>query len=275
MRKLINLTMFVVDIVLLVIIVRAYAATKTEAQTTSFPETQEYETEVAQETGDLTTVGATPAYDSESTPSYNSENTASEEQAYDSDQTSAEETGYAEQTEYAEEAEGSSYDSESTPANETPVQAQADFNTMEPPTLTDFEWVNNEIFRGQAPSGVQRLGFDETLGSWKAYLVDLSSDGTTMKAERFLNVTVSGTPENAQLTFDFHYLYVSSAGEGYDESGQQGVFNGSMTGEGAIDTLGAGRIVITDFWTDGGHQYAIGTMTWPDAVRSTLMMVRP
>ena len=267
--------MFVVDIVLLVIIVRAYATTKTEAQTTSFPETQEYETEVAQETGDLTTVGATPAYDSESTPSYNSEYTASEEQAYDSDQTSAEETGYAEQTEYAEEAEGSSYDSESTPANETPVQAQADFNTMEPPTLTDFEWVNNEIFRGQAPSGVQRLGFDETLGSWKAYLVDLSSDGTTMKAERFLNVTVSGTPENAQLTFDFHYLYVSSAGEGYDETGQQGVFSGSLTDEGVIDTLGAGRIVITDFWTDGGHQYAIGTMTWPDAVRSTLLMVRP
>ena len=96
-----------------------------------------------------------------------------------------------------------------------------------------------------------------------------------MKAERFLNVTVSGTPENAQLTFDFHYLYVSSAGEGYDETGQQGVFSGSLTDEGVIDTLGAGRVVITDFWTDGGHQYAIGTMTWPDAVRSTLMMVRP
>ena len=146
---------------------------------------------------------------------------------------------------------------------------------MEPPTLTDFEWVNNEIFRGQAPAGVQRLGFDEVLGSWKAYLVDLSSDGGTMGAERFLNVTVSGTPENTQLTLDYYYVYVSSVGEGYDESGQQGVFNGSMTGEGAIDTLGAGRIVITDFWTDGGHQYAIGTMTWPDAVRSTLLMVRP
>ena len=274
MRKLINLTMFVVDIVLLVIIVRAYAATKTEAQTTSFPETQEYETEVAQEPGNLTTAGSTlaydsettPAYDSESTPAYDPENTASEEPAYDfestpaydSDQTSAEGTGYAEQ-----------------PEHETSVQAQADFNTMEPPTLTDFEWVNNEIFRGQAPAGVQRLGFDEVLGSWKAYLVDLSADGTTMKAERFLNVTVSGTPENAQLTFDFHYLYVSSAGEGYDETGQQGVFSGSLTDEGVIDTLGAGRVVITDFWTDGGHQYAIGTMTWPDAVRSTLMMVRP
>lgn len=268
--------MLLVDIVLLVIIVRAYAATKTEAQTTSFPETQEYETEVAQETGDLTTVGATPAYDSESTPSYNSENTASEEQVYDSDQTSAEGTGYAEQTEYAEEAEFAEEPGSVEPAeSETPVQAQADFNTMEPPTLTDFEWVNNEIFRGQAPAGVQRLGFDEVLGSWKAYLVDLSSDGTTMKAERFLNVTVSGTPENTQLTFDFHYLYVSSAGEGYDETGQQGVFSGSLTDEGVIDTLGAGRVVITDFWTDGGHQYAIGTMTWPDAVRSTLMMVRP
>ena len=53
------------------------------------------------------------------------------------------------------------------------------------------------------------------------------------------------------------------------------VFHGTLASSGNVETDGSGRVVLTDFYRLDDHQYAFGSMYWPDGATSYLMLVRP
>ena len=42
-----------------------------------------------------------------------------------------------------------------------------------------------------------------------------------------------------------------------------------------LDATGSGRITLTAFWEQDGHQYATGSFIWPSGETDTIALVRP
>lgn len=141
------------------------------------------------------------------------------------------------------------------------------FDTSERPSAADFTWITPEIIAGTCPAGSVDMDFPEALGGWKCYIWD--SEGI----ERFANMDFAGTVDNIRLTFDWYYTYVGSQGRGYDDNTPDSVYKGSLAGN--VEAYGAGKVVLTDFYRMDGHQYAFGTIQWPDGISGHLTLVRP
>ena len=148
----------------------------------------------------------------------------------------------------------------------------ADYDTDDRPTLADFTWVTMEILEGDVPEDAP-VYFSEILGGWKCYILDDPAQGSY--AERLLNVTIEGTPEDITLTFDWFYTHLYNTDEGFDDSTPDSIYTGKINSEGYIETFGAGSAVLTDFYVQNGHQYAIGIMKWPDGARGYIAITRP
>lgn len=158
------------------------------------------------------------------------------------------------------------------PEAETTAFDMEAYDTYERPTLADFEWVTMDILKGDVPED-EPVYFSQILGGWKCYILDDPESGAA--AERLLNVTIDGTPENITLTFDWYYTHNYRLDEGYDDNTPDSVFTGAVNEDGYIETLGAGKAVLTDFYAQDGHLYAIGMMSWPDGVKGYIAIVRP
>ena len=52
--------------------------------------------------------------------------------------------------------------------------------------------------------------------------------------------------------------------------GFTGAFDGGM-----LDVSGSGRITLTAFWEQDGHQYATGSFMWPSGETEVIVLVRP
>ena len=146
------------------------------------------------------------------------------------------------------------------------------FDTNERPTLADFTWVTKDILAGKVPED-EPVYFSEILGGWKCYILDDSSYGSY--AERLLNMRIEGTAKEITLTFDWYYTHMYNTDEGYDDPSPDSVFTGGINKDGYIETFGAGSAVLTDFFMKDGHQYAIGTMNWPDGTKGFIAITRP
>ena len=141
------------------------------------------------------------------------------------------------------------------------------FDTTERPTAADFTWITKDIVDGICPAGSEDMDFPEALGGWKCYIWD--EEGI----ERFANMDFSGTEEDLRLTFDWFYVYVGSKGEGYDDNTPDSVYEGSLVGD--VEAYGPGMVRLTDFYKMDGHQYAFGSIHWPDGISGHLTLVRP
>jgi hypothetical protein len=42
-----------------------------------------------------------------------------------------------------------------------------------------------------------------------------------------------------------------------------------------LDAMGSGRITLTAFWEQDGHQYATGSFMWPSGETEVIALVRP
>ena len=160
-----------------------------------------------------------------------------------------------------------STEKESAGASAAPFFDVTPFDTREKARLEDFNWVTSEIVAGKCPPEGEDMVFIEALGGWKCYIWDAA--GT----ERLANMDFSGTEEALTLRFDWNYIHLGSEDQGYDDSTPDSVYHGSLKGN--VEATGAGKVVLTDFYRIDDHQYAFGTIMWPDGISGHLMLVRP
>lgn len=150
-----------------------------------------------------------------------------------------------------------------------------DFSTYEMPTPADFQWLSGDILHGWRPEGRESLtDFDEVLGGWKCYLIDDPNGQFDSSLERLMVAYITGTPEEAVVTFDWFYTYDNALGEGFDDSSPDTDFTGSWT-EGEIRAIGPGSVSLTDFWYLDGQERAVGMFMWPDGMPALIALARP
>ena len=146
------------------------------------------------------------------------------------------------------------------------------YNTKELPHINDFKWVTPEILNGVCPDEAEILYFEETLGGWKCYIIENETE-----VERLANMELTGgTMEEMQLRFDWYYTRSGGKdGEVYEDNSPDSVFEGYVNDDGEIEAEGPGRIRVTDIYVIGDHMYAFGTISWPDGISGSLLLVRP
>ncbi|MCR5673806.1 MAG: hypothetical protein K6F87_08865 [Lachnospiraceae bacterium] len=151
----------------------------------------------------------------------------------------------------------------------------ADYDTSTSPTLEDFMWVTPEIYKGNLPDDIERLSFDEVTGSWKAYIITDPEVKFDSMTESFLNASISGSEDRVEITLDWNYTYINSEGSGYDDNSPDSLFTGAWSDDSIKDATGAGKVSIDTFYYDNGHEYAVGSMMWPDGIPAVVFLSRP
>ena len=158
------------------------------------------------------------------------------------------------------------------PIVETPV-----YNTYETPVLDEFtSWFSNDLMNGNAPTGITRItSLDQARGGWKAFIYNYAIAGNqySQSTEELLNIYIGGTESETTLTFDWYYTRIGGD-EVHENNTTSSVYYGSWS-HGRVEALGGGKVVLSDFWEQDGHQYGIGRMVWPDGVDGTIALVRP
>ena len=156
------------------------------------------------------------------------------------------------------------------------TEAVVGFDTSARPTIAEFTWFSNDMMNGNAPAEPAAISdFSQVQGGWKAYIYTYSVPGNeySQSSEELLNVYVGGSEEKATLVFDWYYTRLES-GESHENGQPDTLYSGAWEG-GTLDALGVGSVRLTKFWEEGGRQYAIGRVGWPDAADATIGMVRP
>lgn len=118
------------------------------------------------------------------------------------------------------------------------------------------------------PAGAIRLtDLDAVTGGWKAYLYD-------SEMEWLLHATIEVGQSDAIIALEWYYARVGSTGEGYEDTTPTSFFSGTWD-SGMLDAVGSGRVTLSAFWQQDGHQYAAGSLMRPDGNVSTLVLARP
>lgn len=148
-------------------------------------------------------------------------------------------------------------------------------STGERPTREEFRWYLDDVQKnGVWKDAVQFTGFDQMLGGWKAYIVYDPYRNMDSYAEEILNVELTGPAAEAHAVLDWYAMYWEGEAP-YDESKQEdSIFSGSYE-NGEWYLTGSGNIIISQFYTHGGKQYAFGTLLTPDGVIADLVLMRP
>jgi len=153
----------------------------------------------------------------------------------------------------------------------TSEQNAAFYNTFETPDINDFSWVTSEILNGVFPLEAEDVDLENSLGGWKCCILDHESD-----TEWFGNMELIGTADNLCLRLDWYCVRTGGEeGEVSADESPDSIFFGSVNEDGAIEVIGPGRILITDCYRIGNHQYASGFYFWEDGVSSNIFFVRP
>lgn len=149
------------------------------------------------------------------------------------------------------------------------------YETTDDPTLADFQWVTSDILKGTVPEGALRLtNFEEICGGWKVYIIDDPFDEFDSHMERLCRSAIGEDSKGKGIGIRWGYAVDTSTGEGFDEKDEDSFFYGTWE-DGCLDTLGTGSIKLTNFWYLEEHEYAAGTMMWPDGVTAAIFLVRP
>lgn len=93
--------------------------------------------------------------------------------------------------------------------------------------------------------------------------------------EWLFNLSIDDMQSGAtSILCDWYYARINATGEGYEDDTPDSVFTGSWE-KGTLYATGPGNLTFDTFWEFDGHQYAIGTLTWPSGEASTILLVRP
>ena len=161
----------------------------------------------------------------------------------------------------------SSASSSSSTSGGSPT-ATGSYSTDERPKIGEFKWMTGETDKGNAPAGAARItDFGKLTGGWKAYMY-----GGNL--ERLLNVSIDAGQSGAQVTLDWYYIRDNKQDKVFEDTTPSSSFTGSFDG-GMLDATGSGRITLTAFWEQDGHQYATGSFMWPSGETEVIALVRP
>lgn len=128
--------------------------------------------------------------------------------------------------------------------------------------------MTGETDKGNAPAGAARItDFGKLTGGWKAYMY-----GGNL--ERLLNVSIDAGQSGAVVTLDWYYIRDNKQDKAFEDTTASSTFTGTFDG-GMLDAMGSGRITLTAFWEQGGHQYATGSFMWPSGETEVIALVRP
>jgi len=155
-----------------------------------------------------------------------------------------------------------------SPTDSASIQPAEQYSTFEQPTLGDFQWLTSDIVNGKVPpTGKTITNLGSIVDGWKLYLF-----GSNM--EWLANANIAVGQNGVSLMIDWNYVHDGSTGEGREDATPNSIFSGTFDA-GVLDATGSGRVVLTSFWEQDGHQYAIGVFTWPDGDTCTIALVRP
>ena len=91
----------------------------------------------------------------------------------------------------------------------------------------------------------------------------------------YFNVEIAGSKSETKVIFNWNQRIMSKTGKVEDLMSARGGHDGSFSG-GTITASGnKNTITLTDFWTDGGPQYALGEYTWNDGIEGYIGLIRP
>ena len=76
------------------------------------------------------------------------------------------------------------------------------------------------------------------------------------------------------MAFNWDYVHNTKTDEGYDDNTPPATFYGEYQ-NGRFYGLGTGSIEMPVFYFLNGHEYAVGTLHWPDSSLGTVFLVRP
>ena len=142
-----------------------------------------------------------------------------------------------------------------------------DENTMKDFSCTDG-WTT-------LSSSAQRMtDYESVLGFWKAVMItDPENETEEGTSYDYFNVEIYGMAEDAGVIINWNRRVIKKTGEEPEvrggRAGLTGTFkNGSLTAE------NSNIIEITDFWSDGNQEYAVGKFTWTNGSTGYLGLVR-
>ncbi|MCR5636789.1 MAG: hypothetical protein K6F76_06410 [Clostridiales bacterium] len=128
-----------------------------------------------------------------------------------------------------------------------------------------FSWRNG--FMDMSPDAVRINDFSAITGGWKAHFITDPENRSDSYYEDYLNISISGIEQSVNVAFAWYTRYLPSIDDYIDVSDNVTTFFGSFS-DGSITAsdTGMGKVEFTDFWFDNGKEYATGIYTWPDGV---------
>lgn len=155
------------------------------------------------------------------------------------------------------------------------IGTQESGDVIRPDDADFLEWYVKDVMWKGVPAGAEYLSdFPEITGVWKGLIYLDPENRFHAEGIELLNFTVKGKAEAAAVTADWFTIYRVEEGKGYSEEEKKDtVFSGTWE-DGVLRVTGAGTILLTDFYTIDGVQYAIGTFDTPDGIPASVAMVR-
>lgn len=172
--------------------------------------------------------------------------------------------------------------SDEKPSSDKPSETQTSeepnweaYSTPNTPVIQEFDWFTSNRDISKMPAGAQRLAtFDAVQGGWKGYTYNAPASEHGSASEELLNVYLTGSSGDVEATFDWYYTRNLGTGDVHESFMENTIYNGTWFA-GGIEAVGMGSIRLTTFWYQDGHEYAIGTIHWPDASQGKLALTRP
>ena len=139
-------------------------------------------------------------------------------------------------------------------------------------TMKDFSYTDG--WKTMSSSAQRMTDYESVLGFWKAVMItDPENETEEGTSYDYFNVEIYGMAEDAGVIINWNRRVIEKTGEEPEvrggRAGLTGTFkNGSLTAE------NSNIIEITDFWSDGNQEYAVGKFTWTNGSIGYLGLVR-
>ena len=160
-----------------------------------------------------------------------------------------------------------------TPEPQTPVP-EVIHEDERRPTYHDFSWYIDDV----SHNGIWRdaeviTDLGEILGEWKAYIQYDPDNLTGNPCDILFNADISVGQNAIEVLCDWYYVKYETDEEPTYQTNAQSHFSGTWS-DGRIHAEGPGTMDLTEFFTKGGYQFAIGTMKDTDGIPGTIVLVR-
>ena len=156
----------------------------------------------------------------------------------------------------------------------------ADYDTLD---LSTLDYGDEDIMKEFSytdgwttlSSSAQRItDYDSVLGFWKAVMItdpdNESDEGTSYD---YFNIEIYGMDEDAGVIINWDRRVIEKTGEVSEFRGSRAGLSGTFK-NGSLTVENSNIIEITDFWSDGDKEYAVGTFTWTNGSTGYLGLVR-